>query len=79
MTKRDSEIRAELQDPTKAGAAEHSDSHTPKPPNFYGKVVCVQLLSEMPQRKILRRHSHNLRAKREGKEPKEEDGTQRKR
>ena len=78
-TKCDTKIREELQDPTNEGAAEHSDSCRPKPPNLNGKVACVQLLSEIPQHKILLRHSHNLRSKCEGKEPKEEDGTQRKR
>ena len=68
-----------ITDPTNAGAVERSDSRRPKPRNLNGKVACVQLLSEIPQHKILLRHSRNLRSKCEGKEPKEEDGTQRKR
>ena len=76
--KRDTRIQTELQDPTKAGAAERLDSQRPKPPNLNGRVVCVQLLSEKPQRSILLRHSRSVRSKQEGNEPKKENCTQHK-
>jgi len=57
----------------KAGAAKCLDARRPKPPNLNGKMTCVQLLSEKPQHSILSRHSHSLRSKREGNEPKEEE------
>ena len=72
-------MQTELQEPTKAGAAERTESRRPKSPNRNGKVASDQLLSDMPQCKILLRHSCNLKLNREGKEPREEDGTYRKR
>ena len=77
--KRDTNIQTELQETAKAGAAECTESRRPKPPNRNGKVASDQLLSDMPQCKILIRHSCNLKSNREGKEPREEDGTHRKR
>ena len=68
-------MQTELQEPTKAGAAERTESRRPKSPNRNGKVASDQLLSDMPQCKILIRHSCNLKSNREGKEPREEDGT----
>jgi len=77
-TKRDTNIQTELQESTKAGAAECTESRRPKPPNRNGKVTWDQLLSDMPQHKILLRHSRNLKSNRERKEPREENGTHRK-
>ena len=70
----DTKMWTELHDPRKAGCEEGLNSRRPKQ---NGKVAWDQPLSEMLQHKILLRQLRRLESNKDGKQPKDEDGTQR--